>query len=204
VSHLSQVAKDVVASHGTLVTMFERIQLFLQRLSSYTQIPLTVAMTELLGKIMGQVLSILALSTKEMTQKRMSERNSLDVSLFANYRTERFLRRLVGRTDVEDALERLDMLTKEESIMTVTRNLTITHVVERGVNVVGDAVKAIKDGAQISLNLFKCVSTNSLYLRNRRAKTSVVSLLSRPPLSNLNPSHRYPVSREPSHMAFSS
>jgi hypothetical protein len=62
---LCHVAKDVVASHGTLVTLFERIRMFLQRLSIYTEIPLTLAMTELLGKIMGQVLSILALSTKE-------------------------------------------------------------------------------------------------------------------------------------------
>jgi hypothetical protein len=68
------VAKDVVASHGMLVNLFERIQIFLQRLGIYTGIPLTTAMTELLGKIMGQVLSILALSTKEMTQRRISER----------------------------------------------------------------------------------------------------------------------------------
>jgi hypothetical protein len=143
------VAKDVLASHGTLVTLFERIQMFLQRLSIYTEIPLTVETIELLGKIMGQVLSILALSTKEMTERKMSEHNPLDVSLIANYGTEKFLKRLVGRTDVQDALERLDMLTKEECVMTVTRNLAITHVVE------GD-VKTIKQGAQTSyLNLFK-------------------------------------------------
>jgi hypothetical protein len=142
------VAKDVVASHGTLVTLFERIQMFLQRLRIYTEIPLTVAMIELLGKVMEQVLSILALSTKEMTERRMSEHNSLDVTLIANYGTEKFLKRLVGRTGVQDALERLDMLTKEECVMTVTRNLAITHVVK------GD-VKAIKEGAQTYLHLFK-------------------------------------------------
>jgi hypothetical protein len=73
VSRLSQVAKDVIASHASLVNLFERIQLFLQRLSIYTGIPLTGAMAELLGKIMAQVLSILALSTKQMTQRRISE-----------------------------------------------------------------------------------------------------------------------------------
>jgi hypothetical protein len=75
VTCVSQVAKDVVASHGTLVNLFERIQFFLHRLSIYIGIPLTSGMTELLGKIMGQVLSILALSTKEMTQRRISERD---------------------------------------------------------------------------------------------------------------------------------
>jgi hypothetical protein len=68
------VAKDVVASQGTLANLFERIQIFLQRLRIYIGIPLTAGMTELLGKIMGQVLLILALSTKEMTQRRISER----------------------------------------------------------------------------------------------------------------------------------
>ena len=67
------MAKDVVASHGMLVSLFERIQLFLERLNIYTGIPLTTKMTELLGKIMAQLLLILALSTKEMTQRRISE-----------------------------------------------------------------------------------------------------------------------------------
>jgi len=53
--------------------LFERIHLFLQRLSSYTRISLTREFTELLGKIMAQVLSILALSTKLITERRMSE-----------------------------------------------------------------------------------------------------------------------------------
>jgi hypothetical protein len=145
---ISQVAKDVVASHGKLVNLFERIQCFLQRLSIYIGIPLTAAMTELLGKIMGQVLSILALSTKEMTQKRISECDWPDGSLLANYGTERFLNRLIGRTEVEDAFERLDMLTKEETGMITARNLAITHVVEEVTNATGDDVRAIRDGSQ--------------------------------------------------------
>ena len=56
-----------------LVNLFERIQSFLQRLKIYTTIPLTTEMMELLGKIMAQVLSILALSTREMKEWRISE-----------------------------------------------------------------------------------------------------------------------------------
>jgi hypothetical protein len=44
--------------------LFERIHLFLGRLSSYTGISFTREFTELLGKIMAQILSILSLSTK--------------------------------------------------------------------------------------------------------------------------------------------
>jgi len=56
-----------------LIDLFERINFFLQRLTNYAGIPLTEALTELLGKIMAQLLSLLALSTKMMTDKRISE-----------------------------------------------------------------------------------------------------------------------------------
>jgi hypothetical protein len=65
--------RDVVANYKTLIHLFERIHLFLQRLNSYTGIPLTKDFMELLGKIMAQILSILAISTKAMTERRTSE-----------------------------------------------------------------------------------------------------------------------------------
>jgi hypothetical protein len=65
--------RDVVASHDTLIHLFERIHFFLQRLKSYTGMPLTNEPRELLGKIMAQLLLILALSTKAMTEGRISE-----------------------------------------------------------------------------------------------------------------------------------
>jgi len=64
--------RDVIASYETLVNLFERIQLFLQRLNRYAAVPLTPEMTILLGKIMAQVLSVLALSTKAMKERRIS------------------------------------------------------------------------------------------------------------------------------------
>ena len=64
--------KDVIASYESLVCLLERIQFFLQRLHHYTSVPLTPEMTELLAKIMAQILSILALSTKTMKEKRIS------------------------------------------------------------------------------------------------------------------------------------
>ena len=68
-----QTAKDVIASYDTLAGLFERMQGFLQRLGIYSGTPLTPAMTEVLGKIMGEVLSIFALVTKEMKQSRFSK-----------------------------------------------------------------------------------------------------------------------------------
>jgi hypothetical protein len=68
-----QAVRDVAASHDMIMHLFERIHLFLQRLSRYTGMPLTVDLTELLGKIMAQILVVLALSTKVMTDRRISE-----------------------------------------------------------------------------------------------------------------------------------
>ena len=64
--------RDVIASYEALVNLFERVQFFLQRLHHYTAVPLTPEMTELLAKIMAQILSILALSTKTMKERRIS------------------------------------------------------------------------------------------------------------------------------------
>jgi hypothetical protein len=63
--------REVNASYDKLVFLFERVHLFLERLNCYNNVKFTTAMTDLLGKIMAQVLSILALSTKEMKAKRI-------------------------------------------------------------------------------------------------------------------------------------
>jgi hypothetical protein len=70
-----------VASHDKTLRVFERIHFFLQRLNIYNGIPLTNELVELLGKIMGQLLCILALSTKAMTERRMSELTHLAMPL---------------------------------------------------------------------------------------------------------------------------
>lgn len=45
--------------------------------------------------------------------------------------SEKILKKLVGRTDIEDALLQLDMLTKEESLMILMGNLEVTIEVKR-------------------------------------------------------------------------
>ncbi|KAH9958341.1 hypothetical protein BC827DRAFT_612300 [Russula dissimulans] len=125
---LLRAVKDEVASHETLIELFERVHFFLQCLKRYSGMSLTSDMTELLGKIMAQILSILSISTKVITGSRI----------------KKFLKRLGGRKEVEDAFAKLDSLTKEECLMAVVRNLEVTHHVDNIVdNVVGD-VKATK------------------------------------------------------------
>ena len=52
-------------------------------------------------------------------------------TFLVDYGTETFLKRLAGKTEVEDALARLDTLTKEEGLLTMARNLEATLRAER-------------------------------------------------------------------------
>jgi len=70
---VNQAVKDVSASYDALVDLFESIGSFLSRLEIYTKIPLTEAMTDIVIKIMVEVLSTLALATKQVNQGRLSE-----------------------------------------------------------------------------------------------------------------------------------
>jgi hypothetical protein len=53
--------------------------------------------------------------------------------------------RLIGRTEIEDALKRLDKLTLEEVRMATAQNLKVTHTVDMGMREVVDTVAAIDD-----------------------------------------------------------
>ena len=66
------MAKDVEASPDALVDLFERIENFFKRLETYTSVPPTEAMTDIIVKIMIEVLNIFAIATKEMGQGRAS------------------------------------------------------------------------------------------------------------------------------------
>jgi len=68
-----QAAKGVDASYSALVDLLESIEHFLKRLSIYTNISPTPAMDEIVVKIMVELLSTLALATKEVKQGRSSE-----------------------------------------------------------------------------------------------------------------------------------
>jgi hypothetical protein len=65
--------KNVSASYDALIDLFESIENFLNRLDIYTKIPLTTAITDVVIKIMVEILSTLALATKQVKQGRLSE-----------------------------------------------------------------------------------------------------------------------------------
>ena len=54
----------------------------------------------------------------------------------------RYLKKLIGRKDVENALQRLDKLTQEEARMAAAETLTITRGIYDNVKDVGERVGA--------------------------------------------------------------
>jgi hypothetical protein len=70
---MSQAVKDVSTGYGALVHLLESIEQFMNRLNIYTRLPSTEAMIEMIVKIMVELVSMLALMTKQIKQKRPSE-----------------------------------------------------------------------------------------------------------------------------------
>jgi hypothetical protein len=70
---LCQAAIDVSSSYDALLELFECIASFLKRFHVYTtKIPLSSLMSEIIVKILVEVLSVLALATKQIKQGRFS------------------------------------------------------------------------------------------------------------------------------------
>ena len=70
---LYQAVKGVSTSYNALIDMLESIEHFMNRLDIYTRVPPTGAMTEIIVKIMVELISTLALVTKQIKQRRPSE-----------------------------------------------------------------------------------------------------------------------------------
>jgi hypothetical protein len=56
--------------------LFERIEFFFRRLEAYTEITPTAAMTDIITKILVEVLTIFGIATKEIKQGRGSGSHS--------------------------------------------------------------------------------------------------------------------------------
>ena len=71
--HDIQAAQDATASQDKLIKIFNRIEHFFRRLEIYTGVTPTMAMTDIVVEIMVEVLTILAIATKELKRGRLSE-----------------------------------------------------------------------------------------------------------------------------------
>jgi hypothetical protein len=62
-----------------------------------------------------------------------------------NYRIEKFLRKVAGMADLEEALKKLDRLTQEEARMAHVEVLRITHNIREEVKIVDGKVERVDD-----------------------------------------------------------
>ncbi len=76
---VSQAFKGVDSDLDAVVELLESIEHFLKRLDIYTKVPPTEAMTAIVVKILVELLSTLALVTKQIRQGRPSESVYTDV-----------------------------------------------------------------------------------------------------------------------------
>ena len=102
-------------------------------------------MTETIVLIMVEVISILGIATKEIKEGVMSEWFSTSMSPLTEQCLEKYGKRLIGRTELDDALKRLDKLTQEEARMATAEVLRTTHAIEERVTGVGEQVLVVDD-----------------------------------------------------------
>ena len=62
---------------------------------------------------------------------------------------EKYLNKLIGRTEIEDALKRLDNLTQEGARMAAAENLKVAHAVDKRVEGVADTVAVVDDRVKV-------------------------------------------------------
>ena len=157
----SQAAKSVSASQDTLLNVLGRIENFFRRLETYIKVPPTTGMLDIIVKIMVEVLSILSIATKEIKEGRASELilDCMNESLSAQCRSEKYIKKLTGKTDIEDALGRLDRLTHEEALMAGAQGLEATHDVDDKVKVINDKVEGVDEKVQGVYDKIQCVDS---------------------------------------------
>jgi hypothetical protein len=95
-------------------------------------------MSDIMVKIMIEVLSVLALATTQIRQGRFSTWPLPAYLPLLIIVTEKFTKRLLGESDVEAILQRLDRLTQEEARVTVAHTLEVVHGLFTALKVVVD------------------------------------------------------------------
>lgn len=91
--------------------------------------------------------------------------------VFFHFQTDiysaQYSRKLVGNTEIEDALNRLDKLTQEEARMASAELVKITHPVDERIQNVGNDVQGVGKIVQIIDGRVKGVDHNVEHVKNK-------------------------------------
>ena len=72
--------------------------------------------------------------------------------MYANLCSEKFLKKLMGKKNIEGALKRLDRLTQEEARMAAAQVLNLTHAVVNKLTGVGSKLKGVDNKIDVVTN----------------------------------------------------
>ncbi|KAI0262644.1 hypothetical protein BGY98DRAFT_1192557, partial [Russula aff. rugulosa BPL654] len=168
---LLAAASGVTSSYDALLELFECLASFLKRLEIYTTIPPTPILTEAVVKIMVVLLSVLALASKQIKQGRFMK----------------FAKKLLGESDVETALQRLDRLTQDEARITVAQTWSVVHGLVESVKAIMEDGKASTDGIRQDLVALHLVLNEINKTKREQLRWEVQHWLSPPdPSTNQN------------------
>lgn len=133
------MAKGVIDDYDALGELLESIEHFLNRLDIYTKVPPTVALTEIIVKILVELLSTLALTTRQIKQGKTSKSVFGEVLYYLTQCIEeRFAKKFFGDNDIEAVLKRLDRLTQDEARNTAAQTLEVVYGLVQNMTVVMD------------------------------------------------------------------
>jgi hypothetical protein len=100
-------------------------------------------MTEVVVKILVELLSALALVTKQIRQGKPSESVFVEASFYLTQcNIEKLVNKLLGEKDIEAVLQRLDRLTQDEARITAAQTLDVVYGLVQN-------MKVVMDGKQI-------------------------------------------------------
>ena len=116
-----------------LMNIFGPIETYFVRLDIYTGLPLTPEAKKKMVQITVEVLDILAIVTKEINQSRASESDIRIRFHDVDIVSEKFLKRMIRQTDLEDGMKKLDKLTNEVVAIASAQLLKVTHNIEKDV-----------------------------------------------------------------------
>lgn len=118
------MAKDANASYDALLDLLECVESILRGLTVHTKVLLTLAMTDTVTKIMIELLSVLALATKQINEGRFSMLN-LFGNLLSHLVSESYAKQSLKENDFKVVLQRLERLTPEEAQATARQILEV-------------------------------------------------------------------------------
>jgi hypothetical protein len=147
-----QVASGVTSSYDGLLDLFELLGRLLSRLEIYPTIPPNTIITDVIIKIMLELLSVLALASKKIKWGRFSECAIIFILFMTQCAIEKFAKKLLGEREIETALQRLDRLTLDEAL--VAAALDAVHGVVANVETFTEGAPYLHNRSRISEYLF--------------------------------------------------